>query len=210
MTKKQFSSFKVLNAPVKWVETDDSPAMVMTWYEAAEYCNWLSEREGIRPDQQCYEPFPSGMRAKKGYLKLTGYRLPTEAEWEFACRAGSTARFFFGQSESLLKHYAWYVANGEKQTHAVGSLKPNDFGLFDMHGNVWCFCGSSYQPYPHANGGIVEDDGATDTGPDVGRLVIRGGAYRNQADLVRAAYRGYVLPTDRQPLYDFRPARTID
>ena len=127
----------------------------MTWYEAAEYCNWLSEKEGISADQWCYEPndqgkFAEGMRAKDKYLTLTGYRLPTEAEWEFACRAGTITRFYFGQNDALLANYAWYRAQQQSdRTWPVASLKPNDFGLFDMLGNVWHWCECPPRAYPN-------------------------------------------------------------
>src|SRR5205807_1829546 len=119
------------------------PMNVVTWYDAAAYCNWLSKKEGLEP---VYEPneageFASGMKVKAGYLRLNGYRLPTEAEWEFACRAGAQTSRYYGETEELLGNYAWYTKNsGDRWMLGVGSLKPNDLGLFDMLGNAWQWC----------------------------------------------------------------------
>ena len=117
----------------------------MTWYEAAAYCNWLSEQEGIPKQQWCYEPndsgeYGEGMKPAADFLDRTGYRLPTEAEWEYACRAGAATSRYYGRSEELLVRYAWYSVNSKERTWPVGSLRPNDLGLFDMHGNVWNWC----------------------------------------------------------------------
>jgi eukaryotic-like serine/threonine-protein kinase len=110
-----------------------------TWYIAAEYCNWLSEQEGLPKDQWCYHPneagaYAEGMTIPADVLDRTGYRLPTEAEWEYVCRSGTLTSYYFGQSIELLEKYAWYQANSREHAWSCGSLLPNDLGLFDMLG----------------------------------------------------------------------------
>ena len=122
----------------------------MTWYAAAEYCNWLSAREGIPSDQWCYEPdakngYDEGMRMKVGHLGLTGYRLPTEVEWEYACRSGASTARYFGRGEGLLPRYGWFTKNSDEHAWPVGQLRPNERGLFDTLGNVWEWVQDSYE-----------------------------------------------------------------
>jgi serine/threonine protein kinase/formylglycine-generating enzyme required for sulfatase activity len=184
------------------------PAFHVTWTEAAAYCNWLSEKEGLNPSEWCFERDCS--RLKPGYLGRTGYRLPTEAEMEYANRAGAVTSRYYGQSPELLPEYAWYVPNAGGRCHATGWLKPNDFGLFDMHGNLWCWCIEEYQPYPAMMGGTAVEDkeGALDINPRAERP-LRGNCYTDHASFIRSASRWSGTPGYQSNLVGFRVARTI-
>lgn len=122
---------------------------------------------------------------------LNGLRpdLPTEAEWEYACRAGSTGKWCFGSDEAHLGDYAWYDSNSGDKTHPVGLKKPNAWGLFDMHGNVWEWCKDWYGSYTAAS---LDPQGP----PSGNRKVIRGGAYCNSWDWTRSANRYIGKPGD--------------
>ena len=146
VTVEQFLAFRADHDYSRQYSREaDAPVNTVTWYQAAQYCNWLSQQEGsaggpvvLRSDQQ---PFADGMRLYPDYLRRTGYRLPTEAEWEYACRALATTARPYGETTALLGKYAWYMENSQQRWMLpVGSLKPNDFGLFDMLGNAmeWC------------------------------------------------------------------------
>ena len=197
-----------------YVRTDDSPMVAMTWYEAARYCNWLSEQEGIPEDQWCFEMnenenYGPGMKAKEDFLQLTGYRLPTEAEWEFACRAGAKTIRYYGRTELLLPKYAWYQANSDVHTWPVATLKPNDFGLFDMHGNAYEWCYDAYRGYPSAVNVRVDDAPNTDAVSNSKYRLLRGGSFYYQSPLIRSAQRIQNQPNYRNSYVGFRPARTL-
>ncbi|MEK6262541.1 MAG: SUMF1/EgtB/PvdO family nonheme iron enzyme [Planctomycetota bacterium] len=126
-------------------QTEDCPVNEVSWYDAAAYCNWLSSAAGLPEEQWCYAPnekgdYWQGMKVKANALKLSGFRLPTVAEWELACRAGSVTFWSIGESGDLLDRYAWSMSNSGVHSRPVGSLRPNDFGFFDLHGNVWEWC----------------------------------------------------------------------
>jgi formylglycine-generating enzyme required for sulfatase activity len=182
------------------------------WYEAARYCNWLSEREDIPKDQWCYEMDPKGqvVKLQEKYLSLTGYRLPTEAEMEYATRAGALTSRYYGETAELLGKYAWYSSNAQERTWPVGSKKPNDLGLFDLHGNVYSWCQELYRVYPQAKADESIED--KEDILDIDRVsvrVLRGGSFNEPASNVRSAYRFAFAPTDRFSFVGFRPARTF-
>jgi formylglycine-generating enzyme required for sulfatase activity len=186
------------------------PQASVTWYEAAAYCNWLSKEEGVPEDQWCYVAngdgrYAAGMTVAPDYLYLRGYRLPTEAEWEYACRAGATATYSFGNKDFFLGQYAVLrtIANG--QPLPVGSRKPNDFGLFDMHGNVAEWCQGLYRPYP--DGRTAQSAAETQIADDRART-LRGGSFLDTPDGVRSAARRKDPPGTRRAAIGFRVARS--
>jgi hypothetical protein len=223
VTKSQFDDLRRqhpndivdINTTTRYVKTPDSPQVGMTWYDAAAYCNFLSEREGIAKEQWCYEPNPqgkylAGMKAKEQFWTLTGYRLPTEAEWEYACRGGTATSRYYGSSETLLPEYAWYIANGKDRTWPVGGVKPNDLGLFDMLGNAleWCF---DLYVVDRTLAKNFEDTPTTRAVADADHRVLRGGAFANIPRNVRSAYRyeHAVTPVLRSVGIGLRPVRTF-
>ena len=221
VTKAQYQKFQGDNSEVwhgnisRWTRTDDLPQIGVTWYEAAQYCNWLSKKEGIDKKQWCYEAnddgkYAQGMKPANDYLQRRGYRLPTEAEWEYACRSGAMTSRYYGASPELLAKYAWYQEKLDSPPHTfpVGLKKPNDFGLFDMHGNVWQWCDNRYSRHAKDEA-EMQDLGMKDAvgGEGDGR-VLRGGSFTYRASLVRSACRFMDAPTDRNNGYGFRVART--
>jgi formylglycine-generating enzyme required for sulfatase activity len=196
----------------QYAPTVDCPVHAITWFRAAAYCNWLSDREGIPKEEWCYETDSNGQvtRLQENYLSRTGYRLPTEAEWEYACRAGAMTSRYYGETTDLLEKYAWFVENSRNQTWPVGSKKPNDFGLFDMQGNVYTWCQESYKSYPPGKGeeAIKDKKDVLSIVSSVNR-VQRGGSFSYNASNVRSANRQSYVPENYNGSYGFRPARTF-
>ena len=132
----------------------DVPVRRVRWTDAKAYCNWKTQREGMT------------------------YRLPTEAEWEYACRAGSTTKYSFSDDENMLGDYAWYASNSEGVTHNVGSKKPNAWGIYDMHGNVWEWCQDRYSD----DYMITPVDGSAYAVENKNGRVLRGGSYKGETE----------------------------
>ncbi len=137
--------------------------------------------------------------------QLTGktYRLPTEAEWEYAARAGSTTPFYFGATPESLGEHAWFSGNAEGKTHPVGRKKPNAFGLHDMYGNVW----ERLEDCWHIDYDDAPNDGSVWDREDCDRRVVRGGSYVNLPQFQRSAYRFRYAPTSRYEFVGLRIAR---
>jgi formylglycine-generating enzyme required for sulfatase activity len=136
--------------------------------------------------------------------------LPTEAEWVLACQAGAKTDFSFGQSVDVVNSYAWNAGNSLGRTHPVGTLKPNDLGLFDMYGNAWEWTQDAYKKYaPAADGKVIDDVEANwDSNSSVHRVQL-GGSWGNQPADLRASFRIWNAPSHRHSTVGFRPARTL-
>jgi formylglycine-generating enzyme required for sulfatase activity len=196
-----------------WAKTGDCPQTVVNWYDAVSYCNWLSEREGIPKDEWCYEPnkegkFAAGMKPKDRFWELAGYRLPTEAEWEYACRAGTITPRYYGLDEKLLPYYAWDLEDSDSQAFPTGILEPNDWGLFDMAGNAYEWCFDQYADYPKETNQVFEDRPSTRP-VEIGKVrVMRGGSFTTRSQVIRSADRDDYAPEQCYSFFGFRPVRT--
>ena len=177
------SKFKGANHPVEQVN----------WYHAVEYCNRLSQGEGLTP---AYTVEGKNVEWDCG---AKGYRLPTEAEWEYACRAGTAAAYHTGAN--ITDNTGWYCENSGGKTHPVGQKPPNAWGLYDMHGNVWDWCWDWYGEYPS---GAQTDPLGAHTGI---YRVMRGGGWDNVARVVRCAFRIHRTPPVRSYNLGFRLVR---
>ena len=215
VTKAQYGRFQAANPDVfkndqlDLLVADDAPQLAVDWYDAARYCNWLSQSEGIPKEQWCYEPnlegkYSQGMKHAADYLQRRGYRLPTEAEWEYACRSGAQTSRYYGTSVHLLAKYAWFLDNSDFRVGPVGMKKPNDFGLFDMLGNAWEWCDGVFELYAD-----LHDSGTNTAVRDDVKCVQRGGSFSNPAGLVRSAFRFEIEPTNRSLNVGFRAARDL-
>ena len=148
----------------------------MTWHDAMKFCAWLSKKEG------------------------KAYELPTEAEWEYACRAGTTTAYSFGDDPKALPAYAWYRDSSGYHTHPVGGKKPNPWGLYDMHGDVCQWCADGYAAY---QSGVFKDPKGPDN--DENRI-FRGGSWDADAKICRSAFRNRVAASSRFAMIGFRVA----
>jgi formylglycine-generating enzyme required for sulfatase activity len=164
---KNPSRFKDPNGPVERV----------SWQAAIRYCNARSAKEGLPP---CYD-----LQTLACDFAAAGYRLPTEAEWEYACRAGTQGPYSFDGGADRLGEYAWFKGNSGQTSHPVGGKKPNPWGLYDMHGNVAEWCNDYYGPHEYS-----ATDATDPRGPASGDYrVLRGGSWRSGEGVCRSAAR---------------------
>jgi len=194
----------------KYIRDLDLPVVGINWYMAANYCNLLSKAEGIDQDQWCYEIKGQVIKLRENYLSLSGYRLPTEAEMEYATRAGAVTSRYYGETEELLGNYVWYEKNSKEMPWPVGMKKPNDFGLFDVQGNCFTWCQESYNNYPKEQLAEPSEDkeDILDINSKKSR-VLRDASISSNASIVRSANRLTVAPGNRFSSFGFRPARTV-
>ena len=148
------------------------------------------EDDSFRPGEADHPVVYVSWLAAKAYCEWAGGRLPTEAEWEKAGRAGGTGKWCFGDDQKLVDEYAWHRENADWRTHPVGQKKPNAWGLYDVHGNVWEWTSTIYRPYRYR-----ADDGREDQRDMASHRTMRGGSWGVNVQLCRAAYRFYGKPT---------------
>ena len=167
--------------PSHWQDNPKKPVERVRWRDAKQYCNERSLLEGLKP---AYNEKTADWECD---YAANGYRLPTEAEWEFACRAGSDEPYDFGPPDKL-RQYAWFADNADEKTHPVGQKKPNKWGLFDMYGNVSEWCEDVYSPTYYQASPALDPTGPPSPGKDVKR-VMRGGSWKASTDMCRATFR---------------------
>jgi formylglycine-generating enzyme required for sulfatase activity len=161
-------------ASIKYNQTDGDPVVNVSVYDAMKFCTWLSKRED------------------------KNYYLPTEAEWEYACRAGTKTAYYFGANAKPLDDHAWHAGNAGGHTHPAGEKQPNPWGLYDMYGNVWQWCADGHGPY---QGGHIKDPNSN---MDPNKHIARGASWINDARCCRSAVRNIADPATRFSFGGFR------
>lgn len=200
---------------------DESPAAGINWNDAVVFCIWLSAQEGLDPPYQAeqWQPSPvydpkqrspdpyEGRVTQWSVLAGNGYHLPTEAQWEYACRAGTATQYSFGDNYKDLDKYGWYDKNSGGHAHPVATKPANPFGLHDMHGNLWEWCqdfwGQDYyeRAPSHDPPGPTTDD----------FRVLRGGCWHHPRSVCRSAFRQGLIPYGHHThVVGFRVIRRLD
>jgi formylglycine-generating enzyme required for sulfatase activity len=187
------------NKKPNWGWNDNYPINNITWNEAISYCNWLSKKEKLQPAY-----FKKGPNYVCDF-NANGYRLPTEAEWEFAANGGKLSKQYKYSGNNNAEKVAWYKQNSKNSPHIIGTKSPNELGIYDMSGNVWEWCNdwyseSYYDVSPNNN----------PTGPEMGqKKVVRGGSWDSELNYLRPSNRICTIPTETHEFYGFRIAQTI-
>ena len=182
VTQEQYQAVMVKN-PSHFKNNPKNPVETVSWNDAQEFCKKLSQLTGKK------------------------YRLPTEAEWEYACRAGTQTRFYFGDDATKLEDYGWYNGNSSSKTHTVGEKKPNDWGLYDMSGNVWEWCEDPYHDsYADKPENIKNNGNTAWPSSDISLRVLRGGSWGSDSWYCRSADRNWYIAVVRFNDIGFRLA----
>ncbi|WP_406695169.1 SUMF1/EgtB/PvdO family nonheme iron enzyme [Singulisphaera sp. Ch08] len=185
-------------SPSQFEGSDDLPVERVSWFDAVRFCNALSVKEGLPAFYRIV-----GETVSVSDWRDTGYRLPTEAEWEYACRGRNPARYSFGDDAADLGEYAWYDGNSENKTHPVGQKRGNAFGLYDMHGNVYEWCWDGYDAEYYG-----QSPGTDPSGPLQATFrMYRGGSCSFVPRSPRSPDRFWLTPDDRSDYLGFRVAR---
>jgi len=198
VTQEQYEKLMGDN-PSRW-KSPKNPVEQVRWSDCVKFCNARSQAEGLKP---CYN-----LQTWECDFNADGYRLPTEAEWECACRAGTKTMYFFGDNPSQLGDYAWFEKNSGGHPQPVGQKKPNPWGLCDICGNLWQWCNDFYGVEYYA-----QSPKENPRGPQEGDTrVVRGGAWKFSGDNCRSGYRynenpGYVDVCFGYDIYGFRCVR---
>ncbi len=204
VTQGDYKAIMGIN-PSYFKDNDTRPVECVTWYDAVLFCNARSKCDGLEPVYHYSKVHGKagdgcrGLENLKIDYRKNGYRLPTEAEWEYACRAGTTTKYFWG--DTMNGDFAWWAENAGVRTKPTGTKKPNAWDLYDMSGNVWDWCNDWYGEKYYA---ISPDKNPH--GPDSGQWrVLRGGSwYRNNLCYLSSAIRFRNKPEGRNPYCGFR------
>jgi formylglycine-generating enzyme required for sulfatase activity len=180
------------------------PVENVSWYDAVEFCNSLSTTAGLQPVYAISGRTPAtgypiiGATVMPDFTK-SGYRLPTEAQWEYAARAGTTTTYYWGNASdtATVRQYAWFESNS-RTTHAVGQKLPNSWGLYDMAGDVWQWCWDWYGTYPS---GPQTDPTGSASGL---ARAMRGGSWGNTSECLTSAFRYEFNPSYQYNIFGFR------
>jgi formylglycine-generating enzyme required for sulfatase activity len=180
VTQEMFAKAQLPN-PSHWHDNPKKPVERARWIDAKQYCNERSTLEGLKP---CYNEKTSDWDCD---FAANGYRLPTEAEWEYAAKAGANAAYDFGQPDKL-RQFSWFAENADQKTHVVGQKKPNRWGLFDMYGNVSEWCEDVYDAEFYKSSPAENPLGPKSPSKDPMR-VMRGGSWKSTPEMCRATFR---------------------